>query len=264
MILKLLPPITLAISMASAQGGTTIYAIDFDSVTTGSVNASTLSAAGTGTTTAAWYLNPGRGAAYTIENDNSGNGDKALLADDTNGGNANKQQFTGINFDNTFDLTSLDASGSLNVSITTATRRNGNNKNLQFQLANSTGSIGFLLAWSNNGTVAVNGTTFSPASAATNFENVNPWNSTSDQVFDLNVSIANDSSFTGNFGGVAFTGNLANSVTDIDRIQLYSGGSAGGNKGAYLSNITVTAIPEPSSSALLALTGLGFIHRRRR
>ncbi|GAA5497041.1 hypothetical protein Rhal01_03229 [Rubritalea halochordaticola] len=47
-------------------------------------------------------------------------------------------------------------------------------------------------------------------------------------------------------------------------VQLQSSGTSGGGANFGVDSVTFTAIPEPSSTALVGLAGLGFILRRRR
>lgn len=56
---------------------------------------------------------------------------------------------------------------------------------------------------------------------------------------------------------------LANSTTAIDEIRVFNDTSGGGND-VLFNNLNVTAVPEPSSAALLGLGGLALIFRRRK
>ena len=88
------------------------------------------------------------------------------------------------------------------------------------------------------------------------------------QTFSMTVTATNWS-YSLN-GAAATTGvfstpfDLSKSYRFITYQQATSSFTAGGGENSFFSNITLTAIPEPSSTALLGLGGLALILRRRK
>lgn len=253
-----------ALAISASANAVTLLEVDFDSLPTGAVTAANLNGVTSGSIGASWFLNTGRGAVHTIEADNSGNGDLALLSDDTNGGNAGDQQLNGFNMTGSgVDIYNFGGS-SLLIEFETASRRSGNNKNLHYQLRNADSStILDIIRWSNNGNVTVNGVV--AGSGPTLGPNVNPWDSTSPNVYDVSLLIDSSGNVVGSFAGINFTTTLMGSNTDtIDRFQFFSGGSSNSHKGGYLNDIKFSSVPEPTTVALGVLGMIGLTFRRRR
>jgi len=80
----------------------------------------------------------------------------------------------------------------------------------------------------------------------------------------LSITVtANSFSYSLN-GAPATTGAITFDTSKNYMFAAYANRGASANNGSYISNITITAIPEPSSTALLGLGGLALMLRRKR
>ena len=80
-----------------------------------------------------------------------------------------------------------------------------------------------------------------------------------------NVSITLTSAGTYSVDGTLLTGTFNNGQTTIDEVRVFNfNAGAGGPSNLFFNNLSVTQVPEPSSSALLTLAGLALILRRRK
>jgi len=253
-----------SLMLTTCSWASIVASADFDDVDSGSVTAGDLDSHTTG---AAWWLNTGRSdASYQVAGDGGGLGDKALMLDDTSSAGS-EQQFSSMNLDSSVDLTGL-GDDTLDVSFQTTTTRSGGVRSLIYRLVDSSNNIGIDIEWWEGGELVVNGVTkdvddFGEAKIATG-----SWNSTASEIQSASISIASDSTFTMTWSGknasANYNGTLDNTVTDIHKLRVYSGGTGTGNKGLYMDDIKFEVIPEPASSILFALVGLALLIRCRR
>jgi len=206
-----------------------------------------------------WYLNTARsGATYDVESDS---GNKALRLDDatTSSGDV---QFSTISIKESFALSSLGATDTLDISFQTVSTRTGDNKELLYVVHDGS-QPAINIRWYNDGTLDVNGST----TTVDGFTYNSAWTSTArDRLQDVNISIAQDKSYTVTWSGAiteSITGNLALDVDNIRRLQTWSGGTAAG-KGLYLDNISFEVIPEPTTLGMISLIGIAAAIRRFR
>jgi len=80
---------------------------------------------------------------------------------------------------------------------------------------------------------------------------------------NLAVTLTGSGAYSLNAGGTIITGNLKESSIDQVRVFNFNAGS-GDSHNVFFNNLSVTAVPEPSSTALLGLGGLSLLLRRRR
>ena len=149
------------------------------------------------------------------------------------GGALTVGQTLGLNFDNGY----VDSNG-VGVQFTSggtvALAVFINNGGPGYQIENSTGIVDSSQGWTGDG-------------------------------FNISVDLTGSGTYALNFLGYSGSGTLANSMTSIDGIRVYSfdptSGGSGGNFDVYFNNITV--VPEPTSAAL-GLLGAALLLRRRR
>ena len=261
-LVRLLLISTLTLALCAGMAQAEIMSVDFDSMSTsGQTTEALLDSATTGGT---WSLNTTRGnESYTIAADDSGNGNLAFLSDDTST-NRTFETFATIDLDTAVTLSSLGTGETLDMTFQAATRRSGNNKELQYLLGDSSGTVGLEIAWNNDGNeVFLNGTSFA---TGVSFSNVNPWDSTAATVFDVQISIHGDGDITGSFAGNAFPAGaaLTGGIADIDQFVFASADKSNSAKGGYLNDISMEVVPEPSMLVPLAAAFvLGIRHRCR-
>ena len=83
--------------------------------------------------------------------------------------------------------------------------------------------------------------------------------------FNLAVTLTALGSYSLNVDGNVFAGTLNNGQTSFDQIRVRNSSAGEGvERNVFFNNLSVTQVPEPSSSALLALGGFALVVRRRR
>ncbi len=269
--------VTLAIGLLIAVLATAlsveasvIVGVDFNEVDTGDVTAAEL---GTATTGGSWSLNTGRtGGTRAVFDDDSGEGDKALLLDSTSSP-ANDAFFGTMWFDEAVDLDSLGVQ-KLDISFETTTSRYGVGKSLQYRLRDSDGNYALQLVWWNDGRLNITDaddtdTTIANISTLQEAQMQDGgniyWDSTDSKIQTVNISVASGGGYELTWSGAKSgtrSGNLANEVTNINRLEFLSGGANTDAKGMFLNNISV--IPEPAGVGLMGFfAGTIFYIRRR-
>ena len=258
---KLLTSAALLITVSLGQAAVTA---NFDGLTAGAVTQTDLTNATTGGT----FFLFGRGATYNAVSD--GSGDIAVVADDTagNAGDINLIALTAT-AGNEIDLTVTDALLTFRVT----TPRTGNNKGIRFRFrAQDNDAIG-TLDWNhdaprlvlNAGAAdedSVNQTGTERFDSSGSGQTV--WDPTSTKVHDVSI-LFSGTTITATFGSQTLTSSFTDlTSTDVGRLQVFTTGTAGGAKGVWLDDVSLTAVPEPSSTALLGLGGLALIMRRRK
>lgn len=229
--------ILLSFGLSAALSAAQI-ATDFSSLTAGPVTSSTLNSVTTG---GVWYLNTGRGAAFEIQED--GTGDKSILGDDISG-NAGTITLMALSAaaGNEIDLSTHDAF----FDFVTGTRRTGNNKGLRYEFLNQAGTATIAtLDWLHNGNqIVLNAGAANEDSSGDRFSAsfLFPWNSTSASVRDVSVTFSG-AIVTATFGGNTLVSSFLDDATDVGRVRVVTVGSAGAAKGAYLDEVTLSSTP---------------------
>ncbi|MES2983084.1 MAG: hypothetical protein V4727_12290 [Verrucomicrobiota bacterium] len=240
--------IAACFAAVSSANAATLMQTNFNSLATGAVTDANLNSVTTG---GVWTLDTARvGATYTIEGPN---GDRALLADDTDNNNNGVQIFTTVVLNNVANF-SVDA---VTWNFDTAARRTAANRGVRYEFFSGATSVASLV-WSNSGTLNLTGT--NTASGTSGQTVLFAWDETASEVRDF-TAVFQGTALNLTFGGQSLSVNLGGS--SIDRMSVYSSASDTGNRGVYLDNMLVTQIPEPSA-ALLGGIGVLMLLRRRR
>lgn len=265
----------LSLIVGSVQGATVLLQTDFQSLTTGaSVNAADLNGATTGGT---WFLNPTRGATYTVEEENANPGpagDKAIVLDDTTTSgmqNVGDIQFGSVSLTSAADFSTQPVI----VNFRTATRRTQTGKGLRYTFLNDNTAVATLDWEEGNDSDVVTLTGIDTDSGTSNFEFLNSW------IFDGVPGGVRDVSLTfsgttldlefidldldggGSPSSASLSVSLGSSV--IDQIQFDSiGDSVNGARGIFLDDIAIIQVPEPGTLMMGLLGSLGLIVLTRR
>ena len=258
---KSLTAAALLVTISSGQAA--VYA-NFDSLTAGTVTGADLNAVTTG---GIWFL-PGRGATHTAVDDGSGN--TAVVSDDlaNNAGDQNLIALTAT-AGNEINLATSDALLTFRVSAA----RTGSNKGLRYRFRSLTnGNIG-TLDWNHNlnalilnvgETSETSITLATPERFSSSNTGQTVWNPAAAGVHDVSV-LFSGTTFTVTFGSETISTSFVNTaLTDVGRLQVFTTGTAAGAKGAWLDDVSLIAVPEPSTSILSAIGGLALLSRRRR
>ena len=260
-VVGVLVAITLAATTANAA---TVLQVDFDSLTPGAVTAGTLDGVTTG---GSWVLNTDD-ATHSIEDDTSAFDDYAYLSTATAANEWGAQVVLDTPVDIDVDL----STGDLMIDFETATLNStGFSRDAFWRFYDGVTLLATIEM--DDGTVFLNASNLGSLTGSADANRVKPWDSTSAQVFTVDIDI--DSS--GNFdlimsrdgGSSSVSGSTTiSSTANFDRIET-GWANIGGPMGVYLNDITIetpaaSSIPEPATFTLAALGILGFCCTRRR
>ena len=240
----------LGTGLAYGSGQETIVSVDFDSLATGGIDASTSpthAEVDAATTGGSWATNSSV-ASHEIQADGGGEGDLALVSYD--GASTWGAQ---LDFDNAVDIDEDLANGYLQINFESGTHHStGFERDHHWQFYDG-GTLVFELEM-DDGRVYLD----SPSMTRTNMGqlsggadpfHVRPWDSTSEHVLGFNIVLEADGGITAtvtdNDGAttvteVSATGAL-NSTANLDSIRSYwrNGGSSGKESGVYFNDLTV-------------------------
>lgn len=83
--------------------------------------------------------------------------------------------------------------------------------------------------------------------------------------FNVALNLTASGAYSLNAGGNVFNGTLNNGQTTLDQVRVFNFNAGGGDDfNVFFNNLSVTNVPEPSSTALLGLGGLSLLLHRRR
>lgn len=304
-VLKLITCTALAAVFAtSAQASLIVFDADFNASTetgaTVTANA-TVSNLDAGTATGSWALSGAGGGTpgAIIDNVAAGTGTDNAFAFDLGISGAANNRATGL-FTEAVDISAGDT---LSFEFDLYASRQGNGRQVRLALQNANGASGnaYVMIFQLNPSKTFrwlntsNGQTIVSTSTGVNdgFQNAadGSYLSWTEGVgIGVKIDVSGQTTLSDTGGGPPTTGATISidwdndgvfdagdgdivgvdmgprlgGITSIDRFELFYGGS-GGNRGAYIDNISAdkTPIPEPASLAILSLGGLMMARRRR-
>jgi len=229
-----------------AEATETIVSVDFDSLATGGIDASTSpthAEVDSATTGGSWATNSSV-ASHEIQADGGGEGDLALVS--YNGASTWGAQ---LDFDNVVDIDEDLANGRLEIRFESGTRHStGFTRDHHWQVRDGS-TLVFELEM-DDGTMFLDGpdmtrTNMGTLTGAADSFRLRPWDSTDDFVLSFTIIIEADGGITAtvtdNEGGTTEVSALGtiSTTADLDNIRSYWAEGGGGNSGIYFNDLTV-------------------------
>ncbi len=240
----------LLAASAGVTEGATIFEVDFDAMTPGATTEAALDAATTGGT---WTLSTDPNFTHTIASDGGGQGDRAFLSTHADV-NVGVQRAARIDLDTPVDVDVDLASGDLEITFETAALKGtGYERNLHYyhlyagttELLRMTVDDGNITTHGASGTVGLGSLTPHTAS-------VNPWNSTSANVWSVELSVDStgsvDITWTDGDSSVSGTNSILSTAT-IDSFELGVDPDQWEGQGVYLNDVTFDIASGPPAQA---------------
>ena len=237
-----------------------ILAVDFDSLTTGAVTASALDGVTTGGT---WTLNTGV-PVQEIQADSAG-GTKALLS----GSKSEDVQSTGpgatVTLSTAYAVSSLSAGETFHINfVTGSTVKTGWVLEPSWYVLDDLGGTLARMVL-DDGTMSVTGGSGSVGLfAATNAVGAS-WDSDSNYAITVSMTIDSAGLLSVYVEDADSSGTITKSIGTAAKISsLQTTWVPNKGQGVYITDLSMTEVPEPATMSLLVLGGLGVMARRRR